>query len=65
MFMGPLGSLFKVAKKPSPLGSRLDAQGIRHSAVTLHVGAGTFRPVTAQQASGHTKRGGCWAFRCP
>ena len=31
----------------------LQAQNIGHSAVTLHVGAGTFRPVTAKQVAEH------------
>jgi S-adenosylmethionine:tRNA ribosyltransferase-isomerase len=32
---------------------RLDAAGVRRAAVTLHVGAGTFLPVTAEQAADH------------
>lgn len=32
---------------------RLEAEGIRHTALTLHVGAGTFRPVTADEIEAH------------
>lgn len=33
--------------------SRLEAAGIRRAEVTLHVGIGTFRPVTAEQVADH------------
>ncbi len=38
----------------SELLDRLGAQGVRHTAVTLHVGAGTFRPVTTEEIEAHT-----------
>ncbi|SJZ58185.1 tRNA preQ1(34) S-adenosylmethionine ribosyltransferase-isomerase QueA [Consotaella salsifontis] len=33
--------------------ARLDARGIRHEFLTLHVGAGTFLPVKADETAGH------------
>jgi S-adenosylmethionine:tRNA ribosyltransferase-isomerase len=33
---------------------RLSENGIKHESVTLHVGAGTFLPVTASDTTGHT-----------
>ncbi len=33
--------------------SALDARGIGHTAITLHVGLGTFRPVTAEKLGDH------------
>lgn len=32
---------------------QLEAQGVRRAAVTLHVGLGTFRPVSAEEVAGH------------
>ena len=34
--------------------SELDARGIERNEVTLHVGAGTFKPVKSEQIEGHT-----------
>jgi S-adenosylmethionine:tRNA ribosyltransferase-isomerase len=37
----------------APLVARLDAQGVRRAAVTLHVGAGTFQPLRVDELSQH------------
>ena len=37
--------------------SRLAARGVRRAFVTLHVGLGTFRPVTAERVEDHTMHG--------
>lgn len=34
--------------------SRLDARGVERDEITLHVGAGTFRPVKSERMAGHT-----------
>lgn len=43
----------------------LEAKGIRRSPVTLHVGAGTFRPVTAKQVSEHAMHTESFSMEVP
>jgi S-adenosylmethionine:tRNA ribosyltransferase-isomerase len=44
-----------------PLLQALDDRGIARAAITLHVGAGTFRPITADRIEDHRMHSEAWA----
>ena len=46
----------------SDLLDRLAARGVRHTTVTLHVGLGTFQPVTAERVEDHEMHAEAFAF---
>ncbi|MDP7029733.1 MAG: tRNA preQ1(34) S-adenosylmethionine ribosyltransferase-isomerase QueA [Phycisphaerales bacterium] len=45
-----------------PLRSMIRERGVREAAVTLHVGEGTFRPVTADRLEDHEMHGEAWSI---